>query len=60
MVMCVTHKMLMYDNIEIQAWAELCQAQYKLEMAKFWIGSVASLKLDCLIQTERIGYVNLV
>ena len=27
-----------------QAGAELCQAQYKLELAKFWFRSVASLK----------------
>ena len=31
-----------------QAGAELCQAQYKLEFAKFWFGSEASLKFDCL------------
>ena len=29
-----------------QAGAELCQAQYKLELAKFWYDSVASLKFD--------------
>ena len=34
---------------EKQAGAELCQAQYKLELAKFWFGSVACLKFDCLI-----------
>ena len=34
-----------------QAGAELCQAQYKLELAMFWFGSVASSKFDCLVQT---------
>ena len=41
-----------------QAGAELCQAQYKLELAKFWFGSVASLKFDCLIQTGVVAIVN--
>ena len=36
----------------------LCQAHYKLELAKFWFGSVASLKFDCLIQTEVVAIVN--
>ena len=32
-----------------RAGTELCQAQYKLELAKFWFGTVASLKFDCLV-----------
>ena len=38
--------------------AELCQAQYKLELAKFWFGSVASLKFNCLVQTGVVAIVN--
>ena len=41
-----------------QAGAELCQAQYKLKLAKFWFGSVASLKFDCLVQTGVVAIVN--
>ena len=37
-----------------QAGAELCQAQYKLELVNFLFGSVASLKFDCLVQTGTI------
>ena len=41
-----------------RAGTELCQAQYKLELAKFWFGSAASLKFDWLIQTEVVAIVN--
>ena len=41
-----------------QAWVEMCQAQYELELAKFRFGSVASLKFDCLIQTGVFAIVN--
>ena len=41
-----------------QAGAELCQAQYKLELAKFWFGSLASLKFDILVQTVVAAIVN--
>ena len=41
-----------------QARAELCQALYKLELAKFWFGSVASFKFDCLVQTGVVAMVN--
>ena len=40
------------------AGAELCQAQYKLDLAKFLFGSVASLKFDCLFQTGVVAIVN--
>ena len=33
------------------------QAQYKLELAKFWFGSVASFKFDCLVQTGLVAIV---
>ena len=39
----------------VQAGAELCQAQYKLELAKFWIGSIACLKFDCFVQTGVVA-----
>ena len=48
----------MLQKIWKQAVAELCQAQYKLELAKFWFGSVASLKFDCLAQTGVVAIVN--
>ena len=41
-----------------QAGAELCQAQYKPELAKFWLGSLASLKFDCLVQPGVVVIVN--
>ena len=41
-----------------QAGAELCQAQYRLELDKFWFGSVASLKFDCLLTTGEVAFVN--
>ena len=37
---------------------KLCQAQYKLELAKFWFCPVVSLKFDCLVQTEVVAIVN--
>ena len=43
------------EKKEKQAGAELCQAQCKLELPKFWFGSVASLKFDCLVETELVA-----
>ena len=40
------------------AGAELCQAQYKLDLAKFLFGSVASLKFECLFHTGVVAIVN--
>ena len=41
-----------------KAGAELCQAQYKLELAKFWFCSVAIFKFDCLVQTGLVAIGN--
>ena len=34
--------------------AELGQAQYKLELVKFWFDSVASLKFDCMVPGQMM------
>ena len=37
-----------------QAGADLCQAQYKLGLVKFWFDSVASLKFDCMVPGQML------
>ena len=52
-------KNILYPNFKgQQAGAELCQAQYRLELAMFLFGSVASLKFDCLVKTGLVAIVN--
>ena len=55
---CEAQSILRAEIKKEQAGAELCQAQYKLELAEFWFGSVASLKFDCLVQTGVVAIVN--
>ena len=51
-------KIMILSKMVKQAGAELCQSQYKLELAKLWFGFVASLKFDCLVQTGVVAIVS--